>query len=176
MTSQNLDGARATARALLSRIKEVSGREGPARGRQSYHQEAILDAMNAEADPASAGRVVANADKGDAQADLAVREAIERLINEGPLPEPLRSYCIRLVRGEKVPIKRGRSPHGNRLRDQLIVLAVKAVTSHGFNPTRNRESEGPSASSIVSEVLAGNGVSMSVTAVEKIWQKRKTKN
>jgi hypothetical protein len=74
------------------------------------------------------------------------------------------------------PAKRG--PHvRNKSRDAFIVEVIKRTVSLGFAPTRGEASRNkernPSACSIVRAALASNGLHLTESAVDKIWNKRR---
>ena len=117
----------------------------------------------------AATALIEAAEAGDPVAIEAVHQAIIWFVrNDEPLPEQLRAYLIELLLlhpGRKK--KRGRH-HDNYLRDSLINLAVKAAMDCGLSRTRNDATDGPSACSVVAEVLAENGVHMDESNVERI--------
>jgi hypothetical protein len=72
----------------------------------------------------------------------------------------------------RISKKRGQKAEVNALRDQFIAKVIKGVCAFGFKPTRNRaEERRESACSIVTKVLASNGLHRTEAAVAKIWQK-----
>ena len=117
----------------------------------------------------TAAALIEAAEAGDPVATEAVHQAIIWFVrNDEPLTEQLRAYLIELLLlhpGRKK--KRGRH-HDNYLRDSLINLAVKAAMGCGLSRTRSVATEGPSAASVVAEVLGENGVHMDESNVERI--------
>jgi hypothetical protein len=163
----NLDGAKADARVLLADIKSLSD---PARGRAAFTADAVFTVVQpSNTEQKLADALVEAAEQGDQYARQAVHQAVMFFVAHGdPLPERLRNYLAEiLILRDYGPRKK--AGHKNYLRDQLIQHAVKAVCAHGFNPTRNPASEDhPSGCSIVRDVLAESGVSLSEKAIEKI--------
>jgi len=103
---------------------------------------------------------------------LVAADFIERDI---PLPPPLRSYIVDVLRQPIPPSHYITRRRGRTLRDGLIRDALASVTFYypRLKPTRNRvqRTNGTvhSVCSIVSEVLGELKINLSEDAVEKLW-------
>ena len=167
MKKQPVESAREAARVLLSGVKLASE---PARGRAAFRTDAMFKVADSRFEsPMTAAALIEAAEAGDPVATEAVHQAIIWFVrNDEPLTEQLREYLIELLLlrpGRKQ--KRGRH-HDNYLRDDRIKFAVKAAMDCGLGHTRNDATDGPSACSVVAEVLAENGVHMDESNVERI--------
>jgi hypothetical protein len=161
----NLDGARMAARVILSAIRAEDGQRA-----FQYHAAATVhDSRFDRTQRRETIRLIQRAKDGDRDARAAVHATLGWMVAERVLiPGPLRRYLLELLAADGGPRKRGQSAARYFLRDQLIAHAVGAVTAYGFAPTRNRETEAPSACSIVKEVLVEFGQHMSERNVERI--------
>jgi hypothetical protein len=86
----------------------------------------------------SAANLITAAQRGDADADIVLREiAAELLERSADLPDQLRQYaatCLRNYRRSK------RSAHKTHSRNMTVAGIVYSMIRHtGLNPTRNRE-------------------------------------
>jgi hypothetical protein len=88
------------------------------------------------------------------------------------LPLWLQRYVV-ASGGEERPIKPGRDPAANIVRDALIAHAVEAVTQQwiGMRPTRNNATTVECGCSIVKKALEEFGIYMTEAAVTAIWRK-----
>jgi hypothetical protein len=119
----------------------------------------------------SEGRaIVERAKKGDQFARRALHNKLIYEIRDDLLPVgEYQEYLLWLLRSTREgKRRRGRHPKLNHQRDRWICEAVRGAMSHGFRLTRNRESAGPSASSLVAEALTEFGIHMTEANVELI--------
>ena len=91
-----------------------------------------------------------------------------------PIPDELREWVYDCFDGSRtLPEPRvGRNPHGNEVRNQLIIRTVDSLVSCGLTATRNEASPPESACDAVSEALHIHGVELSYAGVAKVWQYR----
>jgi hypothetical protein len=122
--------------------------------------------------------LIKSARAGDLDADDALRDRLMGYLvklPENKLPAALRDWAMRTVFKRQVggrrEGKKGRKPSTNR--DLLICMMVQhAVTTFELPATKNRESKGPAACSIVAEVVCELGLNIREAAVAKIWEHR----
>ena len=93
---------------------------------------------------------------------------------EEAVPHELSEWAHDVADRTRVPPKArpGRSPHTNRVRDEVIVRTVGALVDAGLTATRNEVSEPKSACDAVAQALQAHGEALRYAAVAKIWSKR----
>jgi hypothetical protein len=113
--------------------------------------------------------------QGDVEADLVLRQSILNDAKEGPLTGRKLDILGWFLFGRQPepPATRGRQELTDR--NFLIATAVKRITALGITPTRNRARKlnCVSACQIVAEALQKIDISLSESAVERIWDKNK---
>jgi len=105
----------------------------------------------------------------------AVKEAFRYLRQSGkPIPDELREWVFDCFDGSQTlpETEVGRNPHGNEVRNQLIIRTVDILVRCGLNATRNEVSPPESACDAVSEALHIHGSELSYAGVAKVWQSR----
>ena len=139
--------------------------------------------------PIKQGKIILEkAQKGDADADFALRESASKMLRAGhPLPEPIAAYAIAIINRAAPRLKKGQKKDTLSLRDAHIVKAVELVKTQGLHPHRNDGSDRDrqSGCSIVSAVLNrldsendydgfrnSNGRAFTERAIVDIWQRR----
>jgi hypothetical protein len=103
-----------------------------------------------------------------------------------PIPRSLLQFAFYrltgeflLVDGEPAPIRikqrPGKGPYDSLMRNMLIWSAITQINiKFGVLPTRSEATDRPSAASIVSKALKANGIDLSESGIEKLWEKRAT--
>ncbi|MDE2688453.1 MAG: hypothetical protein OXI16_13295 [Chloroflexota bacterium] len=105
----------------------------------------------------------------------AAKTALRYLRQGGePIPDELREWVFDCFDGSRtLPEPRvGRNPHGNEVRNQLIIRTVDSLVSCGLTATRNEVSPPASGCDAVSQALHIHGVELSYAGVAKVWQAR----
>jgi hypothetical protein len=119
-----------------------------------------------------AARVIAWANDGWADADIALRQVCSEMLDEGERPPAtIAGYAAVALNRPAVARRKGGDAVDNWLRDQCItVLASMAVERwYPHLPlTRNRASKKPSACSVVSQALGKRRINIAERRVEKI--------
>jgi hypothetical protein len=166
----------------LHRIQEFLRTQSPARARSVENpgsSEIPAGSPSQEVgyvyDDSKGERLIANALKGDADADAVLCSFAAEFIRGGCLfPERLREYIADQLsdRAGAVVRKRGRKKHTNNHRNYYIQEAVAGLIERGFSATRNAATESVSACSIVSQALERQGVHLSEHGVAKVWKQR----
>ena len=109
----------------------------------------------------------------------AAKTAFRYLRKDGePIPDELREWVYDCFdRSRTLPEPRvGRNPHGNEVRNQLIIRTVGSLVNCGLTATRNEASPPESACDVVSEALHIHGVELSYGGIAKVWQSRNLPN
>ena len=150
-------------------IESINWDEAAARAR--IGRAGLIDPVTSMVDEAMAQRILAKAQSGDKNADHDLRVASATLIGaRAPLPPGWDVYVAEALL-KSIP-KPGRHPLKNRHRDIQIAIALDALKERGFEPTRNRATDGrKSGSFIVAEALRRMKIAnISETAVAKVWE------
>jgi len=120
-----------------------------------------------------AARVIAWANDGWADADIALRHLCGEMIDRGEeLPKTLGGYSVTALNRAPVARRKGGDAVDNWLRDQCITVLVSVAVERWYPlpPTRNRASKKPSACSVVSRALGKRRISIGERRVETIFK------
>jgi len=120
-----------------------------------------------------AARVIAWANDGWADADIALRQPCSEMIDRGEeLPKTLGGYSVTALNRAPVARRKGGDAVDNWLRDQSITVLVSVAVERWYPlpPTRNRASKKPSACSVVSQALIKRRINIGERRVEKIFK------
>ena len=121
-----------------------------------------------------AARVIAWANDGWADADIALRQICSEMIDRGEeLPKTLGGYSVIALNRPPVARRKGGDAVDNWLRDQCITVLVSVAVERWYPHlplTRNRASKKPSACSVVSEALIKRRINIGERRVEKIFK------
>ena len=120
-----------------------------------------------------AARVIAWANDGWADADIALRQLCSEMIDRGEeLPKTLGGYSVMALNRPPVARRKGGDAVDNCLRDQCIAVLVSVAVERWYPLplTRNRASKNPSICSVVSQALLKRKPKISIgeRRVEKI--------
>ena len=122
-----------------------------------------------------AGKVIADAKQGDADADQVLREvAAEFLIKRIPLPDELADYVAAYLQH---PNSSKKQSHKKDYRDWILAFTVHDIARHfKLNPTRYKATEEHCACSIVAQATrlfekTAPNAWRSEKTVENAWQK-----
>jgi hypothetical protein len=117
-------------------------------------------------------KVIAAAEQGHRDADLALRELGAEMLDRGEMPNAtLRSYLVKALVMAPVSYPPGRNIADTWLRDIGIAVMVSLAKMHWphLRPTRNRASKRPSHSTIVALALSKRGYSLTEWQVGRIF-------
>ena len=120
-----------------------------------------------------AARVIAWANDGWADADIALRQLCSEMIDRGEeLPKTLGGYSVMALNRSPVARRKGGDAVDNWLRDQCIAVVVSVAVERWYPLplTRNRASKKPSACSVVSQALIKRRINIGERRVEKIFK------
>jgi hypothetical protein len=114
-----------------------------------------------------AARLIADAKRGDPDADQVLREvAAKYLERDELLPKPLADYAATSLRAHSDRKKRKQRSRKTESRDRRLARVVYAVSQKfGLEPTRNRATDRPCACSIVAVAIK-----KSESTVTNAWQ------
>jgi len=118
-------------------------------------------------------KVIAAAEAGHQDADLALRESGAEMLDGGEMPNAaLRGYLVKALLIAPVTYPAGRNIADTWTRDIGIAVLVGLVIMHWpyLKATRNRASKRPSASTIVSRALYKRGHMIGEWQVERIFR------
>ncbi len=117
-------------------------------------------------------KVIAAAEAGHQDADLALRQFGAQMLDRGEMPDAaLRGYLVKALLIAPVTYPAGRNIADTWLRDIGIAVLVDLTIVHWpfLKPTRNRASRRPSASTIVSRALEKRGYTIGEWQVERVF-------
>jgi hypothetical protein len=119
-----------------------------------------------------AARVIAWANDGVADADIALRQVCSEMLDQGEKPPAtIAGYAAVALNKPPVARRKGGDAVDNWLRDQCVTVFVSMAVERWYPhlpPSRNRFSKTPSACSVVSQALIRRRINIGERRVETI--------